>query len=273
MAALVEGGDAAGRLAGDAERRLAGDAEGRLAGKVALVTGALSGIGETVARRFAAEGARVVAADIAADAGGLGDQPIAPLRLDVADEASVTAGMDAIAARHGRLDLAVHCAGIGHDVPFLDTSVELFDRTVAVNLRGSFLVGQGAARLMAQAGGGSIVLVASVSGVRGNLGRAAYGASKGGVVVLSQVMAVDLAERNIRVNCIAPGPVETPMVTQMHDASIRAAWTRTIPMGRYATPEEVAGAAFFLCSGDAAFVTGHVLAVDGGFLGAGLARR
>lgn len=242
-----------------------------LAGKVALVTGGLSGIGEAVARRFAAEGARVVAADLAADAGSLMDVPVAPFRLDVSDPASVAACADAIRDRHGRLDLLVNSAGIGKDIPFLDTPVEEFDRMVAVNLRGTFLVGQAAARLMAA--GGAIVNIASVSGVRGNIGRAAYGASKGGVVTLSQVMAVDLAPRGIRVNVIAPGPVETPMVARMHDPAIREAWLRVTPMRRYAVPDEVAAAAVFLCSADAGFVTGHVLAVDGGLLGSGLTGR
>lgn len=245
----------------------------RLHGKIALVTGGLSGIGEAVARRFAAEGATVIVGDISASTELLGDGAIVPFKLDVSDEGSVAACVGAIEAAHGRLDLLVNCAGIGRDIPFLETSAEVFDRIIAVNLRGTFLVGQAAAQVMARNRAGCIVTIASVSGIRGNVGRAAYGASKGGVVVLSQVMAVDLAEYGIRVNCIAPGPVDTPLVERMHDMAIRAAWMRVTPMARYAVPEEIAGAAVFLCSDDASFITGHVLAVDGGMLGAGLARR
>ncbi|MDE2327968.1 MAG: SDR family oxidoreductase, partial [Rhodospirillales bacterium] len=150
---------------------------------------------------------------------------------------------------------------------------ELFDRIIAINLRGTFLVAQAAARAMVAQGGGAIVNIASVSGMRGNVGRTAYGASKGGVVIMSQVMAVELATAGVRVNVIAPGPVDTPLVARMHDAEIRRIWTDAVPMRRYATPEEIAGAAAFLCSEDAGYVTGHVLAVDGGFLGTGVQRR
>jgi NAD(P)-dependent dehydrogenase (short-subunit alcohol dehydrogenase family) len=244
----------------------------RLDGKIAIVTGGLSGIGDAVARRMAAEGAIVIAADLATDATILGDGPLSPFRADIADPASVDALVQAVLARHGRIDCLVNSAGIGTDTPFLDTSLATFDRIMAVNLRGTFIVGQAVARAMRQTGGGAIVNVASVAGMAGSVGRSAYGASKGGVVVLSQVMAVDLADDGIRVNVLAPGPVETPLVAQMHDAAIRKRWVDTVPLRRYAQPEEMAGAVVFLCSDDASYVTGHVLAVDGGFLGSGLTR-
>jgi NAD(P)-dependent dehydrogenase (short-subunit alcohol dehydrogenase family) len=236
----------------------------RLQGKIALVTGGLSGIGAAIAARFRAEGALALAADIQAQ-----DSPDT-LHLDVADPASCARAIAETLARHGRLDLLVNSAGIARDIPFLETPVETFDQVIAVNLRGTFLIGQAAARAMAQ--GGCIVNIASVSGMRGNVGRAAYGASKGGVVTLSQVMAADLAPLGIRVNVISPGPIETPLLAPMMATSGAAEWRAAVPQGRFGTPDDVAAAATYLCSDEAGFVTGHVLAVDGGFLAAGLRR-
>jgi NAD(P)-dependent dehydrogenase (short-subunit alcohol dehydrogenase family) len=139
-----------------------------------------------------------------------------------------------------------------------------------VNLRGTFLVGQACARAMVP--GAVIVNIASVSGMRGSTGRSAYGASKGGIINLSQVMALELAPLGVRVNVISPGPVDTPLVARMHDAEIRQIYTRAIPLARYGTPEEIAGAAVFLCGADSTYVTGHVLVVDGGFMSAGIRR-
>jgi NAD(P)-dependent dehydrogenase (short-subunit alcohol dehydrogenase family) len=246
----------------------------KLAGCIALVTGGLSGIGAAVGARFIEEGATVIAADLAAKATTLGNEPgIQPLALNVADEASVDRCVKTVLDRRGRIDCLVNCAGIGKNVPFLDTSVADYDRIHAVNLRGTFLIGQAVARAMVASRGGSIVNIASVAGLRASIERAAYGSSKAGVVLLSQVMAVELADHGVRVNVIAPGPVETPMVRAMADPVVEAMWYRQIPMARYGKPEEIAAVAAFLCSADASFVTGEVLTVDGGYMAGGLTRR
>ncbi len=244
-------------------------------GKIIIVTGGASGIGAAIAERFAAEGAEAIAADLACADDGLtgGGKPrLHRHKLDVSDGASVQRLVEAVLARFERVDVLVNCAGIGANKPFLDTPVELFDRILAVNLRGTFLMSQAVARRMPPEGG-SIINIGSISGLRGNLGRAAYGASKGGLVTMSEVMAVELAARKIRVNVIAPGPIETPLVESMLSPAERAIWTRRLPLGRYGTAAEVAAAAVFLASDEASYITGHVLAVDGGFLAGGVIER
>lgn len=242
----------------------------RLDRKIAIVTGGLSGIGQAVARRMVDEGATVVAGDIASGESRIGSSSLTSFRLNIEDSASVDALIRAVLTHYGRLDCLVNSTAIGCDTPFLETGLETFDRILAVNLRGSFIVGKAAARAMSMTGGGSIVNVASVSGVAGTAGRSADAASNGGVIALSRAMAVDLAGLGIRVNVLAPGPVETPLVAQMHHKDARTQWIERTPMHRYADPAEIAAAAVFLCSDDASFVTGDVLAVDGGFLAAGL---
>jgi 3-oxoacyl-[acyl-carrier protein] reductase len=154
--------------------------------------------------------------------------------------------------------------------PFLETTPEQWERTIRVNLTGTFHCAQAAARAMAAHGGGSIVNIASISGERGAQNRSAYGASKAGVIQLTKVMALELAGKGIRVNAVAPGPVVTDMTNVTHTAEIRATYNSRIPMKRYAQPEEVAAAVVFLASAEASFVTGETLNVDGGFVASGL---
>jgi len=245
----------------------------RLGNKIAIVTGALSGIGAGIARRFVAEGATVIGGDLASKNPSLAETAEARLfeqQLDVADAPSITRFVEATLARFERIDVLVNCAGIGRNIPFLETPEEVWDRVLTVNLKGTFLMAQAAARVMVRLGrGGRIINIGSISGERGNHGRAAYGASKAGVDQLSRVMAVELAPHGILVNVIAPGPIETPMVEAMLSPEERRLWTRRVPLGRYGRVEEIAAAALFLASGEASYITGHVLAADGGFLAAG----
>ncbi len=246
-------------------------------GAVALVTGGASGIGLATAERLLAAGWKVAVADrdeTGLEAwrgrhGGSADVLLAP--LDVTDEAAAERVAAQVVEVLGGLDGVVNAAGIAADIPALDTPVDAFRRILDVNVTGSFIVARAAGRIMKKRGGGAIVNLASVAGLRGSKGRSAYGASKGAVVVLTQVLANDLARYGIRVNAVAPGPVDTPMIKTMHTAQDRALWARHIPMRRYGTPEEIAGVIEFLLDGTrSGYVTGEIVAVDGGFRGAGI---
>jgi len=243
-----------------------------------LVTGGASGIGFAVVEAALAEGWRVFAVDLeqarldrCRDAWRAAGDRVRLARLDVADEAAVVRTVAAAEAEFGPLDAVVNSAGIGRDVPALETGAELFRKILDVNLVGSFLVAREAAKVMCARGAGSIVNIASVSGIKGNKGRVAYGASKGGVITMTQVMAVELASRGVRVNAIAPGPIETPLVQEVHTPEVRAAWHATVPQRRYGAPADVAAAALFLIDArKSGYVTGQTICVDGGFTAAGI---
>jgi NAD(P)-dependent dehydrogenase (short-subunit alcohol dehydrogenase family) len=246
----------------------------RLVDKHALITGGARGIGLAVAKAFAHEGARVTVADLDLDgaktaAAGLGEQAMA-VHVDIGAPDSIAAMLQTAHAAYGPVDILVNNAGIGSNTPFLEMTLEEWERVLRVNLTGAFLVAQGAARQMAEMGGGRIVNIVSVSGQRGGDGRAAYGAAKAGLELLTKVMAVELAPFGITVNAIAPGPIETEMARFAHDEATRAAYSYLVPMSRYGTPEEIAEAVVFLASDESRYVTGHTLNVDGGFLAAGL---
>jgi 3-oxoacyl-[acyl-carrier protein] reductase len=230
------------------------------------VTGGARGIGRTIALRFVREGAAVAAGDILPN-----DVPgVEALALDVTDAYQVDSVIKRVRQVHGRIDILVNVAGIGLTRSFLKTTLEEWSRVLQVNLTGTFLCSQAVAAIMVAQRGGVILNIASLSGQRGGTGRAAYGASKAGVTMLTKTMAVELAPYGIRVNEIAPGPVDTPMTAVTHDLKTRQAYHNLIPMRRYASQEEIADAAVFLASDEARFITGHTLNVDGGFQAAGL---
>ncbi len=243
-----------------------------------FVTGGASGIGLAVVKAVVAEGWRAVVADLDAGAlarardglGAAADQ-VRFEQLNVTDEEAVVRIVAAVEAEFGPITGVVNSAGIARDVPVLETSTEMFRRMLEVNVIGSFVVAREAARGMVARGAGSIVNVASVSGMKGNKGRVAYGASKGGVITMTKVMAVELAPLGVRVNAVAPGPIDTPLVQEIHTPDVRALWLSTVPQRRYGTPEDIANAAIFLLDGrKSGFLTGQTLAVDGGFSIAGI---
>ncbi len=239
-----------------------------LAGCKAFVTGGASGIGRATARRLIADGATVVIAD--ADARGLervaGElgRSASGLVLDVTDWNQVFHQTREAVNRMGGLDILVTSAGVSHQDTAWDTSLEDWQRVVGVNLTGTFLCVKAAAPVMIRHKRGRIVMLASITGSHVWSGRAAYAASKGGVLALAKSCAADLAAHGITVNSVSPGPIATPQTAGLHSQVIREKVESQTPMGRYGTPEEVADAIAFLCSADARFVTGHDLRVDGG---------
>jgi len=244
---------------------------------VAVITGGASGIGYATAAQLHAAGWKLAILDVGDEAleavrQDLGSKPgVRVTKIDVTDEPAVERELAAIENELGPITGVVNSAGIAADRHVFDTPIDLFRRILDINVVGTFIVPRAAARHMQKRGRGAIVNLASVTGLRGSKGRSAYGASKGAVVVLTQVMANDLARYGIRVNAVAPGPVDTPLVEAMHTPEDRETWTRFIPMRRYGRPEEIAETICFLLDEKrASYITGEIIAVDGGFRGAGI---
>ncbi len=240
-----------------------------LTGKVALVTGASRGIGRAIAVTLARQGATVVAAargDNAAptaaaivEAGGRAES----VAVDVTDSAALEALPASIVARHGRLDILVSNAGITRDQLLLRMKREDWDAVIATNLTATFTLAQAALRPMLKQRGGRILAVGSVVGQMGNAGQANYAASKAGLIGFAKALAREVASRGITVNVIAPGMIDTDMTRAIGDRA-QVDWAAQIPLGRLGTVDDIASAACFLASDEAAYITGHVLAVNGG---------
>ena len=243
--------------------------------KVAMVTGAGNGIGRAIALRLAKDGMHVLVCDFDADAAGYVQAQISATGgtadaavVDVRERQTVAAAVEQLVGKWDRLDILVANAGIMDREPFLGFSDELWHRVMDTNLYGAFVCGQLAARQMAvQGDGGRIVNVASNSGIFGGRGRAAYGASKAGIINLTQSMAIELAEHDILVNAVAPGPTLT---NPQRQGDLMQSVQERMPLKRYGSPDEIAEVAAFLASDACSFTTGHVFAADGGFTAAGI---
>jgi 3-oxoacyl-[acyl-carrier protein] reductase len=241
----------------------------KLAGKVALVTGASRGIGRAIAARLAEQGAIVIAAARGDNARPCADEltaaghTVEALSLDVTDTSAVEAVPGDIVKRHGRLDVVVSNAGITRDQLLMRMKREDWDAVLATNLTATFVLAQAAMRPMLKQRGGRIIAISSVVGQMGNAGQTNYAASKAGLIGFAKALAREVASRAITVNVVAPGMIDTDM-TRTVNASAKVDWAAQIPLGRLGTVDDVAAGVCFLASDEASYITGHVLAVNGG---------
>ena len=248
----------------------------RLQDRVAIVTGGGSGIGAAICRAYATEGAKVVVSDINAPpaeaiAGELRDRGVdaVGIQADVTDEASVAALVAATLDRHGRIDILVNNAGARIIKGLIEHTLADWDQMIAINLRGPFLCARAVIPEMLRQGSGSIINIGSIASFMGRPNRCAYVAAKTGVLGLTRAMAADLAGKNVRVNTIAPGMIASPFNRSFAESpETGEAWANENLVGRWGQPEDIAGAAVFLASGDSAFITGSEIKIEGGWLSA-----
>ena len=251
-----------------------------LSEQTAVVTGGASGIGLATVQMLSSVGANVIIADINKKKGShiskqfkSDGKKVDYIYCDVSSEKSILEFIEIITKNYSSIEILMHFAGIGLEKNFIDTTLDDWNKIISVNLTGSFLITKEISKLMISKKYGRIVTVSSVAGLRGGTGRSAYGASKGGIISLTKVLAIELSPYNITVNTLCPGAIETELVKNMHDIETRRAFLEQIPQKRYGLPEEVASAALFFTLPGSSYINGTIFPIDGGFSSSGIIKN
>ena len=251
-----------------------------LSGQTAVVTGGASGIGLATVEMLSSAGANVIIADVNKKKGfniseqfRSNDKKVDYIYCDVSSESSILEFVEFIAKNYTDIKILMNFAGIGFEKKFIDTNLDDWNKIISVNLTGSFLITKEISKIMISQKYGRILNVSSVAGLRGGTGRSAYSASKGGVIALTKVLAIELSPYNITVNTLCPGAIETELVKNMHDKETRRAFLEQIPQKRYGFPEEVASAALFFTLPGSSYINGTVFPIDGGFSSSGIIKN